>query len=174
MRKIILTFGSISGVAIIASILLGGLLAESLKFSQLLGYLFMIVALSVIFVGIKRYRDHELGGVIRFGTAMLVGLGIAAVASVVYVGVWEINLSLTDHAFIEDYTSSVIAGKEADGVEGEELAALVAEMEVMKERYANPLFRVPMTFLEIFPVGLVVALVAAAVLRNSRVLPAEG
>ena len=62
MRKIILTFGSISGVVIIGSIVLGGLLAESIKFSQLLGYLVMIVALSVIFVGIKRYRDRELGG----------------------------------------------------------------------------------------------------------------
>ena len=105
---------------------------------------------------------------------MLVGLGIAAVASVIYVGLWEINLSLTDHAFIEDYTNSLIAGREADGVEGEELAALVAEMEVMKERYANPLFGLPMTFLEIPPVALVVALVAAAVLRNSHVLPAKG
>ena len=142
--------------------------------SQWFGYLVMVVALSLIFVGIKRYRDHELGGAVRFGTAMLVGLGIAAVASVIYFGVWEINLSLTDHAFIEDYTSSLIAGREADGVEGEELAALVAEMEVMKERYADPLFRLPMTFLETFPVGLVVALVAAAVLRNSHVLPAKG
>ena len=142
--------------------------------SHWFGYLVMVVALSLIFVGIKRYRDHELGGAIRFGTAMLVGLGIAAVASVIYVGLWEINLSLTDHAFIEDYTSSLIAGREADGVEGEELAALVAEMEVMKERYANLLIRLPMTFLEIFPVGLGVALVAAAVLRNSHVLPAKG
>ena len=27
----------------------------------------------LVFVGIKRYRDQELGGVIRFGTAALVG-----------------------------------------------------------------------------------------------------
>ena len=40
----------------------------------------MIVALSVIFLGVKRYRDQELGGVIRFGTAFMLGLGIAAVA----------------------------------------------------------------------------------------------
>ena len=55
-------------------------------------------------------------------------------------------------------------------------AALQAEIESMSElraQYADPLFRLPMTFLEIFPVGLVVALGSAAVLRNSKVLPAQ-
>ena len=137
-----------------------------------LGYLIMIVALSMIFVGIKRYRDRELGGVIKFGTAALLGLGITLVASVVYVAVWEVNLSLTDHSFIEEYTRSVVADKQADGITGAELAAVEAEMATMRERYADPLFRVPMTFLEIFPVGLLISLLAAAVLRNSKFLPA--
>ena len=47
-------------------------------------------------------------------------------------------------------------------------------MNELEARYANPLFRLPMTFLEIFPVGLLVALAAAAMLRNSKVLPAHG
>ena len=41
------------------------------------------------------------------------------------------------------------------------------------DQYANPLYRLPMTFLEIFPVGLVMAL-GAPVLRNSKALPAHG
>jgi hypothetical protein len=45
-------------------------------------------------------------------------------------------------------------------------------LETMRTQYANPLFRVPMTFLEIFPVGLLVALVSALLLRNPKVLPA--
>ncbi len=142
------------------------------EFQEWVGYLIMIVALSMIFVGIKRYRDRELGGVIKFGTAIFLGLGITLVASVIYVAVWEVNLELTDHAFIDQYTESIIAGKQAEGVEGAELEALTAEMATLKQRYANPLFRVPMTFLEIFPVGLLISLLAAAVLRNSRFLPA--
>jgi hypothetical protein len=39
--------------------------------------------------------------------------------------------------------------------------------------YANPLFRIPMVFLEIFPVGFIVALISAALLRNPRLLPAR-
>jgi hypothetical protein len=39
--------------------------------------------------------------------------------------------------------------------------------------YRNPLIRMPMTFLEIFPVGLLISLISAAVLKNPRVLPAK-
>ena len=46
-------------------------------------------------------------------------------------------------------------------------------MEKFKQQYANPLFRVPATFLEIFPVGLLISLISAAVLRNSKILPAQ-
>ena len=44
-------------------------------------------------------------------------------------------------------------------------------MEVFKTMYANPLLRLPMTFVEIFPVGVLVSLVTAGLLRNSRFLP---
>ena len=174
MRKIILTFGSIAGLVIIGSIILGALLArsESTKFSELVGYLVMIVALSVIFVGIKRYRDRELGGVIKFGPALLLGLGISLVAGVVYVVSWEVYLSVTDYAFIHEYTQAIIEAKKAAGLSGEDLDALVASMNTMRQKYANPLYRLPMTFLEIFPVGLLISLISAAVLRKSDVMPA--
>ncbi len=40
--------------------------------------------------------------------------------------------------------------------------------------YAKPWYRMPMTFAEIFPVGILVSLVSAALLRNPRFLPARG
>ena len=116
-----------------------------------LGYLTMIVALSVIFLGVKRYRDQELGGVIRFGTAFMLGLGIAAVASLAYVILWEVYLSATDYAFIRDYTESILAAFEADGLVGAALQVEIDSMNELKARYANPLYRLPMTFLDIFP-----------------------
>jgi hypothetical protein len=170
MKRTILLYGGASGAFIIGTAILSLALsgAESTHLSALewLGYLVMILALSVIFVGIKRYRDEERGGVIRFGQAFLVGLGITAVASVIYVIGWEINLALTDYAFMDQYAASLIEAKAAAGANAAELEALVAEMARTKEQYANPLFRVPITLLEIFPVGLLVSLIAAAVLRT--------
>jgi len=174
MKKIIITHGLISGFIIILSIVVGLSLAEgeeSMQFLEWLGYLIMILALSMIFIGIKRYRDRELGGVIRFMTALGVGLGISLVAGIIYVVMWEINLSITDYAFINDYTESVIAQKKSDGVSGEALEELIVEMEKTKQQYAKPAFRVMITFLEIFPVGLLISLLSAAILRNSNIMP---
>ena len=175
MKKIMLRYGVISGTIIICSIMLSMVFAgagESTQVLEWIGYLIMMVALSVIFVGIKRYRDQELGGVIKFGTAFLLGVGISIVASVIYVVVWEINLAVTDYAFIEDYTTSIIEAREAEGIAGAALDKIVEEMETLKERYADPVFRIPITISEILPVGLLISLIAAGVLRNSNVLPA--
>jgi len=175
MQRIILAHGVIAGLIVIGSAILGLVLSgggETLHAQEWLGYLVMLIALSLIFVGIKRYRDRHLGGVIRFGTATLVGLGIAAVAGVVYVAAWEVYLAATDFAFMDQYANGVIAAKQAEGVTGDELAAITESMESMKRQYANPLFRLPLTFLEIFPVGLLITLISAAILRNSKALPA--
>ena len=175
MQRIILVYGAISGVIIIGSIIWGMAIAgnDGMAMLEYLGYLIMLIALSVVFVGIKKYRDQELGGVITFGTAVLVGLGISAIASVIYVCAWEVYLAQTDYAFMNDYIAAAIAGKEAAGVSGAELQEFMASMEAMREQYAQPLYRVAITFLEIFPVGLLITLISGAVLRRSEVLPAN-
>lgn len=169
MQRIIVIYGAAAGLAVILSIILGLMLSggqETPHVQVWLGYLIMLIALSLIFVGIRRYRDQHLGGVIRFGTAMLVGLGIAAVAGIVYVVVWEIYLAMTDYAFIDAYTRGVVEREQAQGTTGAELQALTERMETLRTRYANPLFRLPMTFLEIFPVGVLITLLSAAILRQ--------
>jgi hypothetical protein len=137
------------------------------------GYLVMLVALSLIFVGVKRYRDAECGGVIGFGRAFALGLGIAVVAGIVYALGWELYLRLSGRDFMADYSASILESMRAAGASAAALQAKTAEMRALAAHYANPLFRVPMTFVEIFPVGLVVALISAAALRNPRLLPAH-
>lgn len=139
--------------------------------SMVTGYLVMLLALSLTFVGVKRYRDRSLGGVIRFLPALMIGLGISVVASVIYALAWEVTLHATHFAFIEDYSRAMIAAARDKGASAEKLASLSAEMERFRVQYANPLFRLPMTFVEIFPVGVLVSLVTAGLLRNSRFLP---
>jgi hypothetical protein len=141
--------------------------------SLLLGYTIMLVALSMIFFGIKAYRDRELGGVIHFMPALFMGLGISIVSGIIYVLVWEVYMAATNYTFMNAYVESYIAQQKAAGITGAALDKIVAEMEQMKVQYADPLFRMPMTFMEIFPVGLLISLISAAVLRNPKVLPAR-
>ncbi len=174
MLRIALVFGSIAGLIVIAVLIAGISLGGHSHFTSVwFGYLVMIVALSMIFLGIKRYRDTEKGGVIKFLPAFLLGLAIAAVAGVIYVVVWEGYLAASGYRFMDSYVAGIIASKKAHGLSGAALAAEVAQLNALKIQYDNPLFRLPMTFLEIFPVGFLIALISAAVLRFPRVLPAR-
>jgi Protein of unknown function (DUF4199) len=170
MTRIIFIYGLISGAVVCAGILLTFLLPNA-HGSVWLGYLIMLVALSSILVGVKQYRDDIQGGVIGFWKALAVGVGIAAMAGVAYVIVWEAYLAVTHYTFTDVYIKSVLAAKRAAHVSGADYQKTVAEMNEFRVQYASPLFRVPMTFIEIFPVGVLVALASAPLLRNSRFLP---
>jgi Na+/phosphate symporter len=174
MKRYALIHGAISG-AIAGAVLTVGIASGSSNHTTSLwfGYLVMLVALSLIFVGVKRYRDNEGGGVIRFGRAFGLGLAIAAVASVIYALTWESYLQISGYDFMADYTRSVLKHMQAEGATPAAIQAKAAEMNAMAESYKSPLFRIPMTFAEIFPVGFVVALVSAALLRNPKMLPAR-
>jgi hypothetical protein len=169
-----LVYGGLSG-AVAISVLVFSLAFNLPNHSHSLwfGYLVMLVALSLIFVGVKRYRDVECGGVVTFGRAFAIGLGIALVAAVIYALGWELYLAVSGKDFMAEYTASILARMRADGAPPAAIAAKTAELRSMAEAYRNPLFRLPMTFVEIFPVGLVVTLVSAALLRNPRLLPAR-
>ena len=137
------------------------------------GYIVMLLALSMIFIGTRQYRDRALGGVIRFAPALLVGLGISAVAGLFYVVAWEVSLAFGKFDFVAFYSNSMIEKARAAGASPEVIAAETVKAAEFTRMYANPLFRVPMTFLEIFPIGVLVSLISAALLRNSRFLPAR-
>jgi hypothetical protein len=168
-----LVYGGISGGIVIAVLVAMISLAMPNHTTSLwFGYLVMLVALSLIFVGVKRYRDVECGGVIRFGRAFGLGLAIAAVAGLVYVIGWEIYLAASGWDFMANYSQSLIDGMRAKGASAAAIQAKTEEMRGIAEMYRNPLWRMPITFSEIFPVGLLVALVSAALLRNPKLFPA--
>jgi Protein of unknown function (DUF4199) len=140
---------------------------------MLVGYLTMLVALTAVFLGVKHYRDKVLGGVIRFLPALGLGLAISSVACVLYCIGWEISLAYGEFDFTAFYANYMIESARAKGATAEELAKVMAEAREFAASYANPLVRIPLTFVEMFPVGVLVSLVSAAILRNSRVLPAR-
>src|SRR5436190_3886142 len=100
MLRIILTYGLISGLVVIALMIASiKLLGDHSDASMVVGYLIMLVGLSSILVATKQYRDQTLGGVIRFWPAFGLGLGIAVAATVAYVVVWEVYVAVTHYTF---------------------------------------------------------------------------
>ena len=75
--------------------------------------------------------------------------------------------------FIAFYKAFMVNSAKAKGASGTELNQAIADAESFATMYKNPLYRMPMTFIEMFPVGVLISLITAAILRNSRVLPAR-
>jgi hypothetical protein len=173
MKRLILVYGSIAGMIAIASILLSMSATGHGAAGLVVGYLSMLIGLSLVFVGVKKYRDEQLGGVIRLSTALGVGFGISLVATLFYALGWEVYLYATGYRFIPDYIASVLAAKRAAGASAAEIASLTAEMQTYAKAYANPVQRLLMTMSEIAPVAIVVTLISATLLRKPNFMPAR-
>lgn len=175
LASTILKYGLIAGI-VVGTALVGVTLSYDGQpppdWGMAAGFASMLIALSAVFVGIRHHRSDS-GGVIRFWPAFGLGLAITLVASVVYVASWELALLLIDADVAKVFADNMVATAEAKGLTGDALAAAVRQAREFEAMYRNPLLRMPMTFVEIFPVGLLVSLVSAAVLRNPRMLPAR-
>ena len=173
MGRIIAVYGAIAGVIVMLGMAINiGFVADHGTMGMVAGYLSMLVALLFVFVGVKRYRDVDLGGVITFWKALGVGLGIGSVASIFYVLGWELYMWQTGGTFMADYIAKSVENMRAAGKPAAEIAKFAADMGAIAEQYENPLFRMALTLTEIFPVALLVSLVSAALLRKSSFLPA--
>ena len=176
MQRIILTYGLIAGLVVgVPLFLMGTLMADnppSGTIGMAIGYLIMLVAFTAIFAGVKQHRDHHCGGAIRFLPAFGMGVAITLIASLVYVLAWEAVLAVNGGDYIAQMAAQMIEEKRASGASPAEIAALSNQMAQMQGYYANPLLRVLITMSEILPIGLLVALVAALLLRNPRFMAA--
>lgn len=176
MTRMILSHGLVAGLIVglplfAITVALQG--QPSPSWGVALGYATMLVALSLVFVAVKRHRDQARGGVIGFWPAFGIGLAVSGVASLCYVLAWELALAYTGIDFGADYARAVVESKRAAGLDGAALEKVREEMQQFARQYRSPLYRVPMTLMEILPVGVLVSAVAAGLLRNSRFMPAR-
>lgn len=173
MRKIVLLHGTIAGLLMVMMFIVSFYMMEhgmlSFENSELFGYSTMIVVLSLIFFGIRSYRDKHLNGVITFGSGFKTGIYIAGIAALFYAGGWEIYYNTVPgvkDTFMDRYLEMSVKKMKHDGATQETIDIKTTEMKQMAEMYKNPLFRFGITILELFPVGLVIALISAAILKK--------
>ena len=171
MKKIVLTFGLISGVIASLLMLVNMAFVDKIGFDRglIVGYTVIVLSFLLVFFGIRSYRENIGGGYISFGRAFTVGILIALISSVIYVVTWEIEYRTWFYDFPEKYTNYMIETARASGTSPEEIARQTEEMNRMWTLYRNnPLVRAAFTFIEPFPVGLLITLISAAVLRRRR------
>ena len=168
MKKTVLTFGLISG-AISSALMMAFLpFIDQIGFDRglILGYTAIVLSFLLVFFGIRSYRENIGGGQISFGKAFSVGILITLISSLCYVIVWLIVYFNFMPDFFDKYTNYMIANVRASGASAEQIAREVENINNMKALYANPFFNAAFTFLEPFPVGLIITLISAAILRK--------
>jgi len=175
MKKIILVYGLIAG-AIVGSVLLITMpLYESgtLHFEngQWLGYTTMVIALSLVFFGIKSFRDNHSGGTITFWNGLKIGLLITLVASLIYAMSWEVSYNTMKGDFIKLMGEKQIEKLKKEGATEASLVETRKQMDDFATMYRNPVFRFAITLTEIAPVGIVISLLSAGLLRRKEFLP---
>ena len=170
MKRIVLTFGLISG-AILSGMMLATLpLLDRIGFDrgEIIGYTSMVAAFLLIFFGIRSYRDNVGGGTVGFGRAFAVGASIAAVAGLCYVATWEFIYYKLAPDFGPKYQAHILEKARKEGQSEAAIAEKKAEMERFIELYRNPAINAAITFLEPLPVSLIVTLVSAGVLSRRK------
>lgn len=173
MKKIVITFGLISGLIIATLMLLSISFTQELQdydLAQLVGFGSMILALSTIFFAIKAYRDKHNNGTIKFGKAFLLGLYITLIASAVHTVSWSFYMSFgKGKEVMESYFEAQVEQLKSKGLSEDELQKELEKAESDKQFYMNPWFHYPIVFLtEVPSMGVPISLICALILKRKE------
>jgi hypothetical protein len=170
MKKVVLTFGFISGA--VSSILMLATVPFldriGFDYGVFIGYTAMVISFLFVFFGVRAYREQSGGGQFSFGRGFKVGILITLISCVCYVVTWEIIYFKLWPGFFDSYSAYAIEKARASGATQQAIDQTAAQMKTFKELYDRPLINAALAFIEPLPVGLLVTLVSAAVLRRKE------
>ena len=168
MKKNVWKYGLLSGLVLAIMMAVTVPFEHHIKasYGMAVGYTVMVLSFLIVFVGVKHYRDTECGGSITFGRAFAAGALMMLISCVCYVAMWEALAATVERNFAHEYAASMVKRAQNSGLQGAALEAKIAEAHKFEVMYSNPLYRMSMTLLEPLPVGLVMALVTAGILRR--------
>lgn len=172
MRKIILQYGLLSGTLITAFTWISMYYcyqSAEMNGNMLVGFSAMFLSFSLMFPAIKKYRDQQLKRSISFGQAFLVGIGIAGIASTMYVIGWMIEYHTLMPDFLERFVKYSILELEKAKLSPEILAIEKANYETYRHNYDTLPGMALVTYLEILPPGLLLSLIAAFIMKKKPI-----
>ena len=170
MKKVVLTFGLISGAVSAAFLLATVPFADKIGWDkgEILGYTVIVLAALMVFFGVRSYRENVGGGRLTFGRGFAVGILITLISNACYVGTWEVVNYTLMPGFSDKYAAHMIETAKAAGASPQKLEETEKKANDFKRMYANPAINVAMTFMEVFPIGLAVTLASAGILRKKE------
>ena len=172
MKKNIIVYGLIAGI-VVTTLMLFNVHSLSYRDGQfdydrglVIGYATMLIAFSLVYVGIRNYRDKFNGGVISFGKAFKIGIMMVLIASTIYVVAWLVDYYFFIPDYLEKYSAAMLDKLKASGASQIEIDKQTIKMTNFVTMLKNPFFNAMMTYVEILPVGLVVTLISSLILKR--------
>ena len=89
------------------------------------------------------------------------------ISSACYVGTWEIVYFKFMPGFAKKYAAHMVEHAKASGASQQKMDETERKAKQFKQMYDNPAINVALTFMEVFPIGLMVTLVSAGILRKN-------
>lgn len=171
MKKTVFTFGIISGLISSATMLATIPFMHNLGGDKgvIIGYTTMVLAGLLVFFGIRSYRDNFSGGKLTFARGLAIGLLITLLSNTFYVATWEFIYHKYMPNFAEKYAAQMVEHAKASGATEQKIDETRQRAEKFARNYHNPAYNIAMTFLEVFPVFLLITLLSAAILRRENV-----
>lgn len=168
MKKTVLTFGLISGVMSAVTMLATIPVADRIGFEkgEILGYTIIVLSALMVFFGVRSYRENAGGGRLTFARGFAVGILITLISNACYVATWEIVYYKLMPGFAEKYAAHMVERAKASGASPQKVDETQRKAAQFKQMYDNPAMNVAITFMEVFPTGLVVTLLSAGILRK--------
>ena len=156
MKSFVIRFGLISGAISAALMFLTWVLLRGpwlFENGYFVGYAGMVLSLSVMFIGVRSYRDHVGQGSVSFGKAFQAGLLMALISGCCYAIAWVIISHFFYPNFWDHYIEHEMNSLRQSGAAEAVLQEKMKKLEEYKSMTANPLVNGLFAFVEPLPVG---------------------
>jgi hypothetical protein len=170
MKRIVLTYGAINAAIMACMFTIATIFREQIGFenAMIFGYVNIILGSSMIYFAIASYKKNN-GGEISFGKAFKIGLFLALIAGAVYATIWLILINTVMSNFCEEVHKYTMDNLQKAHASAEKIAEAKKEMDMVNYIMKNPpLLFLEAMFAECFPVGLLISLISAAILRTKK------
>jgi hypothetical protein len=131
-----------------------------------LGYVFLFAVFSLVFFGVRSYRNKKFDGFITFGKALKTGTLIAFLGSTVYVVTGLFYYYVIAPDLLDHLTEHALYQAESGGATESELDEVRESMAQLAKMYENPLLVILLSYSIVFPIGFLVALVSSFILKR--------
>jgi hypothetical protein len=169
MTKIVLTFGLLSGAVAAVMMFLTLPFAERIGFDRAVyvGYTTIVISMLFVYFGVRSYRDNVLGGRMNFSKAFTAGMLITLISSACYVAAWLVMYYGFMPDFANQYADYLVEQARTQGATQAQIDTAIKQGEQARQWLANPLINAAVSFTEPLPVGVIVTLISAAVLKKT-------